>query len=97
MEEKGQGIKCINVNQFLLAEPIFECCFVCGDKSYAQLYVQEHLYRVCRNCLKSNKNGITTFLKALQNGKDVMEANRLADKIHSLPPQTKVRGFREVL
>lgn len=69
------------MNKFLLKNPEFECCFVCGNNEYAQLYIQRHLYRICKKCLKTNKNGTTTFLRELQKGKTPEEANMIATKI----------------
>ena len=30
----------------------FKICFVCGNSKYREFYINDHLYRVCFNCLK---------------------------------------------
>ena len=51
----------LTLNQLFLVEPIFDNCFVCGDKRYCQFYVNGHLYRVCAFCLK--KDNVKGFFK----------------------------------
>lgn len=72
-----EGIKCISLNEFLEIEMNF--CFVCGKKEYAQIYIQNHLYRICKECLKTNNKGVRTFLRYLQKGKAPIEAIHLTE------------------
>ena len=58
-----QNFRTVSINEFLDIE--FKLCFVCGNKKYCEFYVDDHLYRVCANCLKKQKT--------IQFFKDVVE------------------------
>ncbi len=51
MELNNQKLETITVNDLFLREPIFRCCFTCGDKEYCEFYFMDHLYRLCDGCL----------------------------------------------
>jgi hypothetical protein len=65
-------MKTISLNTFLERE--FKFCWVCGAKEYNEFYIGGCLYRVCWECIKTNRNGVTTFLSKLQ--KESLKVNK---------------------
>jgi uncharacterized membrane protein len=53
-------MRVISLNGFLEKE--FKFCYICGNKKYNEFYINGRLYRICDNCLKTNKNHIREFL-----------------------------------
>lgn len=47
-------LEVISINELFLTEPIFKCCFTCGEKEYEEFYFKDHLYRLCSGCLKKD-------------------------------------------
>ncbi len=52
MELNNQKLEIISTNDLFLREPIFNCCFSCGENKYCEFYFMDHLYRLCDECLE---------------------------------------------
>ena len=45
-------IKKITLNELFQIEPIFHNCFCCGSKDHTEIYIKDHLFRLCKICEK---------------------------------------------
>ena len=58
-------IRKITLNELFLIEPIFNTCFCCGSKEYKEIYIKNHLFRLCKTCEK-REDVISHFRKLIK-------------------------------
>lgn len=55
-------MRIISFNELFEIEPIFNECFKCGSKEYKEIYIKDHLFRLCKNC-ENHPDVVSHFIK----------------------------------